>query len=62
MNKTLSIRLRELKNKGKFKLGNPKSGHGHGLLREQSLARAFHYKVSQSFSHSSNGVSPQKWS
>ena len=28
MNKTLSGRLRELKNKGKVKLGNPKSGRG----------------------------------
>ena len=26
MNKTLSVRLRELKNKGKVQLGNPKSG------------------------------------
>ena len=32
MNKTLSGRLRELKNKGKFQLGNPKSGRGR--LRE----------------------------
>ena len=32
MNKTLSGRLRELKNKGKVQLGNPKSGRGR--LRE----------------------------
>ena len=37
MNKTLSGRLGELKNKGKVQLGNPK------WLR--SLKRAFHYKV-----------------
>ena len=28
MNETLSGHLRELKNKGKVQLGNPKSGHG----------------------------------
>ena len=37
----LSGRLRELKNKGKVQLGNPKSGRG--CLEEQS--GAFHYKV-----------------
>ena len=43
MNKTLSSRLRELKNKGKVQLGNPK--HGRRRLWERSLQRAFHYKV-----------------
>ena len=43
MNKTLSGNLWELKNKGKAKLGNAKSGRGQ--LREWSLARAFHYEV-----------------
>ena len=43
MNKTLRGRLRELKNKRKIQLGNPKSGRGR--LRERSLTRAFHYKV-----------------
>ena len=37
----LSGRLRELQNKGKVHLGNPKSGRG--CLEEQS--GAFHYKV-----------------
>ena len=45
MNKTLSGRLRECKNERKFQLGNPKSGRGGGRLREQSLTRAFHFKV-----------------
>ena len=35
MNNTLSSRLRELKNKGKVQLSNPKSGCSH--LRERSL-------------------------
>ena len=39
INKTLSGRLREFKNKGKVQLGNPKSGRG--LLRERSLRRLF---------------------
>ena len=43
MNKTLRGRLRELKNKRKIQLDNPKSGHGR--LLERSLTRAFHYKV-----------------
>ena len=38
-NKTLSGRLRQLKNKRKVQLGNPKSGRGR--LR----VRGFHYKV-----------------
>ena len=38
-NKTLSGRLRELKNKEKFLLGNPKSGRGR--LRELSLREIF---------------------
>ena len=42
MNKSLSGRLQELKNKGKVKLDNPKSGRDR--LRERSLTRAFHYK------------------
>ena len=45
MNKTLSGRLRECKNERKVQLGNPKSGRGGGRLREQSLTRAFHFKV-----------------
>ena len=47
MNKTLSDRLREFKNKRKVQLGNPKSGRGRGRgrLREQSLTRAFHFKA-----------------
>ena len=40
---TLSSCFRELKNQGKVQLGNPKSGRG--CLQEQSLTRAFHYKV-----------------
>ena len=44
INKTLSGRLREFKNKGKVQLRNPKSGRGR--LRERSLTRAFHEKVS----------------
>ena len=43
VNKTLSGRLRELKNKGKVQLGNLKSGRDR--LRERSDTRAFHYKV-----------------
>ena len=39
MNKTLSGRLREFKNKGKVQLGNSKSGRG--LLRQRSLRRLF---------------------
>ena len=39
----LSGCLRQLKNKGKVQLGNPKSGRGG--LRERSLMRAFYYKV-----------------
>ena len=45
INKTLSGRLREFKNERKVQLGNPKSGRGGGRLREQSLTRAFHFKV-----------------
>ena len=37
MNKTLSGRLRELRNKGKVKLGNPKSGRGR--LRELFITK-----------------------
>ena len=44
MNRTLSGRLRELKNKGKGQLGDSKSGCDR--LRERSLTKAFHYKVS----------------
>ena len=44
MNKTLSDNLRELKNKGKVQLGNPKSGRGR--LRQLFIT-----------SHNSNGVS-----
>ena len=44
INKTLSARLPELKNKGKVQLGNLKSGRGR--IQERSLTRAFHYKVS----------------
>ena len=41
---SLSGRLRELKNKGKVQFGTgPKNGRA--CLREQSLTRAFHYKV-----------------
>ena len=47
MNKTVSGRLREYKNKGKFQLSNPKSGPGR--LRERSLTRL----LLQKFSHSS---------
>ena len=39
MSKTLSGRLRELKNKGKVRLGNPKSGCGHGRLRELFITK-----------------------
>ena len=39
MNKTLSGRLRERKNKRKAKLGSPKSAHGR--LPEHSLTSAF---------------------
>ena len=45
MNKTASGRLRELKNKRKVRLGNPKSGRGRGRLRERSFTRAFRYEV-----------------
>ena len=37
INKTLSSRLRELKNKGKVQLGNPKSGRGR--LRELFITK-----------------------
>ena len=37
MNKTLSGRLRELSNKGKVQLGNPKSGRGR--LRELFITK-----------------------
>ena len=37
MNKTLSGRLRELKNKGKVRLGNPKSDGRHS--RELSITK-----------------------
>ena len=40
---SLSGHLRELKNKGKAQLGNPKSGRGG--LRDWPLKRAFHYKI-----------------
>ena len=61
MNKALSGRLRELKNKRKVRLGNPKSGRGRGRgrLQERSFTRAFH--LIGSLSHSSNRVS-QRWS
>ena len=37
MNRTLSGHLRELKNKGKVRLGNPKrNSRGRGRLRERS--------------------------
>ena len=45
MNKTASGRLRELKNKRKVRLGNPKSGRDRGRLRERSFTRAFRYEV-----------------
>ena len=38
MNKILSCRLRELKNKGKVQLGNPKSGRGR--LRELFITKS----------------------
>ena len=41
--KTLGGRLRELKNKGKVQLSNPRSRRGR--LQERLLTRAFHYKV-----------------
>ena len=41
--KTLSGRLRELKNKGKVQLGNTKS-YG-SRLRQRSFTRDFHYQV-----------------
>ena len=47
MNKNLSGHLRELKNKGKVQLGNPKSGHSR--LRKRSLTRAFHNKLKSQF-------------
>ena len=50
MNKILSGRLREYKNKGKVRLSNLKSGAGR--LRERSLKRLLITK----FSHSSNEV------
>ena len=43
VNKTLSGCLRELTNKGKVQLDNPKSGHGR--LWKRLLMRAFHDKV-----------------
>ena len=43
MKKTVSGCLRELKNKEKVQLDNPKSGCGR--LLEQWLTRTFHYKV-----------------
>ena len=43
MNKTLSGRLREHKNKGKVKLGNPKSGRGR--LRDLSLQSLSQFKL-----------------
>ena len=60
VNKTLSGRLRELKNKGKVQLDNPKSGQGR--LWKWSLMEAVAYdSISlQSLSHSSNRVS-QRW-
>ena len=47
MNKSLSGRLRELRNKEKVQLGNLKSGGGR--LRKRSLNRAFHYKLKSQF-------------
>ena len=47
MNKNLSARLRELKNKGNVQLGNTKSGGGR--LRKRSLTRAFHNKLKSQF-------------
>ena len=41
--KTLGGRLRELKNKVKVQLSNPRSRCGR--LQERLLTRAFHYKV-----------------
>ena len=38
MNKILSCRLREFKNKGKVQLGNPKSGRGR--LRELFITKS----------------------
>ena len=52
---TPSGHLQELKNKGKVLLGNPKSGRDR--LQEQSLMRAFHYKVEVTVQ---KGVS-QRW-
>ena len=37
----MSGRLRELKNKGKVQLGNPKSGRGR-LIRELFITNGFH--------------------
>ena len=57
MNKTLGGRHRELKNKGKVQLGNPRQTWSrsftgvHGRLQE----------ILQSLRHGSNGVS-QSWS
>ena len=46
MNKTLSGRLRALKNKGKVKLGNPKSGRGRlrdlFVTKFKSVQMGFH--------------------
>ena len=50
MNKTLSGRLRELKNKRKLHLGNPKSGRSR--LRERSLYESYMYFSLQSLSRS----------
>ena len=47
MNKTLSGRLRELKNKGKVQLVNPKSARGRS--RERLLKTAFITKFKSQF-------------
>ena len=48
MNKNLSGRLRELKNKGKVRLGNT-SKKGRGRLRRRSPTRTFHNKLKSQF-------------
>ena len=55
MNKTMSCRLRELKNKGIVYLGSSKSGGA--LLRERALTERFPL---QSLRHSSNVLS-ERW-
>ena len=47
INKTLSGRLREFKNKGKVQLGNPKSGRGH--LGDFSLQSLSHRQLKRDF-------------